>query len=77
MIKVVKFVYTMIVFLFIVLAATNVEGRLFISFSYLLYFVNNILHLFKYIFSLQGGTHVNRIQIVPKICVEDLKKLYV
>lgn len=32
MIKVVKFVYTMIVFLFLVLAATNVEGRLFVSF---------------------------------------------
>lgn len=51
MTELVKFVFVMLNFIFLFLAAKNVDGMPFLSFSnFLLYFVPNILSHFSYIF---------------------------
>jgi hypothetical protein len=50
MAEIVKFIYVMIFFLFMLLVSTNVDGKLFLSFSYFFFTSNKIFHSILVIF---------------------------
>ena len=80
MAKIEKFVYVMIIFIFLFLVVTNVEGK---KIPFQIFFFNSqtifypiLVTLFNYIFSLQeekqGNIDVLEIQIVQNVYVEVL-----
>jgi len=75
MAKIVKFVYVMIILIFLFLVSTNIDGNSILSFSNLLiYFVNNIssdlVILFYYLSLLQQSViSVLDLLIVPLQCI--------